>query len=157
MKNYLKAFAIALAFGAGTYAALGRAQSAQKSADPVYMGTWKIAAVEAAPWVPADRAQFSPYDAMLLGKTITFEPRRIVAPSVLACKGPRYEVRRVGADYLFQGGLTDPDKQAQALGFRSTPIVTLMTGCEGWFEFHFLDARTAMFALDNRIFTIRAN
>ena len=46
-------------------------------------------------------------------------------------------------------------EQAKALGFAATPIRTLETGCESWFDYHFIDDRTAMFALDNMIYTIR--
>ncbi|MGE5723286.1 MAG: hypothetical protein ACM3YM_12585, partial [Sphingomonadales bacterium] len=58
-------------------------------------------------------------------------------------------------DMLFQGTLTDPERQARALGYASgRTIRTLETGCEGAIDFHFIDARTALFALNNRIYRL---
>ena len=48
--------------------------------------------------------------------------------------------------------MTDPDKQAVALGYRIPQIMTLQTGCPDIIDFHFVDANTAMFALDNRLY-----
>ena len=61
----------------------------------------------------------------------------------------------VGAEYLFQGGLTAPAAQAAALGFRGPRIATLETGCAGAIDFHFVNAKTALFALDNMVYTLR--
>ncbi|MDB5723917.1 MAG: hypothetical protein JWQ16_671, partial [Novosphingobium sp.] len=56
---------------------------------------------------------------------------------------------------LFQGGLTAPAAQAAELGFRPAAIPTLETGCEGLIDFHFTEAGTALFALNNNIYTLR--
>ena len=53
---------------------------------------------------------------------------------------------------LFEGGRTDPSKQALALGFKANPVPTVDTGCEGVAEFHFLDENTVLFALNNSIY-----
>ncbi|HKX78950.1 MAG TPA: hypothetical protein VJM34_10570 [Novosphingobium sp.] len=124
-------------------------------ARPDYLGTWQITSTQPAPWInPADTST-SPHDAQLLGKTITYERTRIIAPPLLACDKPAYAIKRARPEGLFQGGLTDPKRQALELGFQRGKVRTLETGCEGWFEYHFLDAQTAMFALDNMIYTIR--
>ena len=78
------------------------------------------------------------------------DPRRVAEGGVVL-----YEITRAPPEGLFQGGLTEPARQAAALGFVGRRIRTLETGCEGWFEYHFLDARTAMFALDNMVYTVR--
>jgi hypothetical protein len=53
---------------------------------------------------------------------------------------------------LFQGSLTNADKQAKALGFAGKTVTTVETGCEGAFDVHFVDADHAMFGLNNRIY-----
>ena len=90
----------------------------------------------------------------LIGKRIVFAPNRIDAPQPLTCRGPHYEIKDYTSDLLFQGTLTDPDKQAAALGFTLPKIRTLETGCAGPIDFHFANANTAMFALNNRIYRL---
>jgi hypothetical protein len=53
-------------------------------------------------------------------------------------------------DMLFEGGLTEPGKQAASLGFHGGTVPTLISGCE--IEFHCVDANTALFALNNSIY-----
>ena len=101
-----------------------------------------------------DRATV-PFDDGLVGKTLTYTRPRIVAPAPLACIRPRYRWIAFPAENLFQGGLTAPAAQALALGFRGAAIPTLETGCEGLIDFHFTKAGTALFALNNNIYTLR--
>ena len=66
-------------------------------------------------------------------------------------------VQEVGPDYLFEGGLTDPVKQAAALGFTSQKIVSLSMGCVSndadiEMDFDLIDHDTAVFALNNVIY-----
>ena len=120
-----------------------------------FYGHWLIAEAHPAPWHnPADPGT-APFDDHILGKLIVYMPARIVGPRVLACKGPHYRMLEVGPDYLFQGGLTAPALQAAALGFRGSRIATLETGCAGAIDFHFINATTALFALDNMVYTLR--
>lgn len=56
---------------------------------------------------------------------------------------------------IFQGVLTEPARQAAALGFAEKAIATLETGCEGLLDYHFRDDGTAMFALNNAIYLMR--
>ena len=44
------------------------------------------------------------------------------------------------------------DKVAQALGFATRPIDSLVTGCASEIEFHAIDADHAVFALNNSLF-----
>lgn len=125
------------------------------AAEPAYLGAWHIAEARPAPWVKSAAETFPEEERRLVGQTVTYGPARIEGPSPLACDGPRYELLDVPPEGLFQGGLTAPAEQATALGFRSRTIETLQTGCEGWIDFHFVDATTALFALNNAIYTLR--
>lgn len=139
---------------AGLLAAVLAAPAMATAALPTYLGVWLIAEAHPAPWRPTPYPGDLLESRKLVGRKIVYTPRGITAPAPLACRDPQYRLREVGPDYLFQGGLTSPQAQATALGF-GPRITTLETGCEGWFEFHFVNDRTAMFALDNMIYTLR--
>lgn len=120
---------------------------------PYFLGKWTISASQPAPWSkPADKPVESDLKA-LMGRDVVFLKDRIDAPSPLGCRKPRYELKQYPPDMLFQGTLTDPDKQAKALGYGPS-IETLETGCEGAIDFHFLDRHSAMFALNNRLYRL---
>jgi len=121
---------------------------------PAYLGPWVIARSQAAPWSAPDEPPVQSDIERLVGKRVVFDRDRIEAPEPLACAGPHYEIISYTSDLLFQGNLTDPDKQAMALGYRLPQIMTLETGCAGPIEFHFLNAITAMFALNNRLYRL---
>ena len=121
---------------------------------PGILGVWTIVSARRAPWqtaaFPPDAAEMN----RLAGARVIFKRDRIIAPSPLGCRKPHYEVRGYTPDMLFQGGLTSPTRQASALGFTGPKIPTLETGCEGALDFHFVDAKTAIFALNNSLYTI---
>jgi hypothetical protein len=135
------------AIGVLTWAAGGA------SADALdYQGIWTITTSEPAPWAgPKEKPDASDLKA-LIGHTVTFWTDRIDAPAPLGCKKPHYAIKQYGADMLFQGGLTDPGKQAAALGFVDKTIPTVETGCDGAIDFHFVNAGTALFGLNNRVY-----
>jgi hypothetical protein len=120
-----------------------------------FYGRWLIAEAHPAPWYNPSDPGTAPFDDHLVGKSIVYSPRRIAGPRLFACRAPRYRMLEVGADYLFQGGLTAPTAQAMTLGFRGPRIATLVTGCAGAIDFHFIDGATALFALDNMVYTLR--
>lgn len=123
------------------------------AAAPDYLGAWKISRSEIAPWASPNDTLGLKDEQVLIGKEIVFERNRIIAPvDYLGCARPHYEMKNYPANFLFQGGLTNPDTQASNLGFHPPGIKTLETGCA--FEFHFIDETTAMFALDNRLYRI---
>jgi hypothetical protein len=97
----------------------------------------------------------APFDDHLVGKNVIYTPTRIAGPRPLAWSGPRYRWVAYLPENVFQGGLTAPAAQAAALGFRPAAIPTLETGCEGLIDFHFTEAGTALFALNNNIYTLR--
>jgi hypothetical protein len=139
---------------AGLAAVTATAQSAEAAPTP-FLGVWRIIETRVAPWAKPGESAFSPEEQRaLVGSTVTYGKRAITARAPLGCAGPHYRWHDVAPDYLFQGTLTDPVNQARALGFGAT-IATLETGCEGLIDFHFVDGRTAMFALNNMIYTLK--
>ncbi len=132
--------------------ALTWASGAVQAAALDYQGVWTITTSEPAPWAePKDKPVASDLKA-LIGHTVTFWTDRIDAPSPLGCKKPHYAIKQYAPDMLFQGGLTDPGKQASALGFVDKTIPTVETGCDGAIDFHFFNAGTALFGLNNRVY-----
>jgi len=104
----------------------------------------------------------------LVGKIIVIKPNEITGPRALACKGPKYSVKDFPASMLFQGAFeemqtrdksVDPAKMAERLGFRGStnqPLwKTLETGCANELDFHFVDAGTAKFGLNNVVYTLK--
>lgn len=127
--------------------------SAAHAANPDVMGKWIVTASQPAPWAqPNDKPVESDLKA-LMGKAVTFATNQIDAPRPLTCRKPHYDMKQYPPDMLFQGGLTEPAKQAAALGY-GEKIATLETGCEGAIDFHFINADSAMFALNNRLYKI---
>src|ERR1700680_1760235 len=97
------ACSIALALFAGLALPSGaRAQEA-------FAGTWTVAKAEKAPWAQTSPPADSELRA-LMGKIVTFAPKKIEGPAPLRCTKLKYEIKSYTADMLFQGSLTDPDK-----------------------------------------------
>ncbi|MBA8883682.1 hypothetical protein [Dokdonella fugitiva] len=124
-----------------------------------YAGRWTIARAEPAPWAAAGGAVDPAEVKRLVGQRVTFEAKRIRGPDPLGCTAPRYVVKDVPAEGLFQGGLAeygdhavDADTLATRLGFNGRPIATLDTGCEGAIDFHATGDDELLFALDNVIY-----
>lgn len=122
---------------------------------PAYIGAWTIAEGHAAPWVDPKDPATAPFDDRILGKTVTFTPERIIAPRPLSCRKADYSLHDVPPEALFQGGLTRPAEQATALGFSGPTSRRLDTNCNAMLEYHFTDAGTMLFALNNTIYTLR--
>jgi hypothetical protein len=139
--------------------------AALAAADAFYLGTWKVDSAVVAPW--ADSATRQPDTAemkSLVGKIVVFKPPEITGPHAFACKGPQYKVAEYPADMLFQGAFdemrrrdksVDPAKLAAKLGFRGAKWKTLETGCGNELDFHFVDANTAEFGLNDYVYTIK--
>ena len=130
------------------------AMSALAVQPPAYLGAWVVSRSQPAPWAAPDEPPVQSDIERLVGKRVVFDRDLIVAPEPLGCIGPHYEIVSYTSDLLFQGSLTEPDKQAMALGYRLPQIMTLETGCAGPIEFHFINATTAMFALNNRLYRL---
>ena len=138
-------------------------------ADPFYIGTWNIVSVASAPWANAELVPDQPEMKELSGKTITFKPKEIEGPHQAACKGPKYRVVNSPIEGLFQGTIdemhrrdksVDMAKMAAQAGFQGTSVKgakwkTLETGCGNELDFHFIDPMTAVFGLNNAVYTLK--
>jgi len=133
------------------------------AADAFYLGAWKIASAVVAPWADPARPDQSEMKS-LVGKMVAIKPREIAGPKILMCKGPIYRVKDYPADWLFQGAFgemhdrdksADPVKIAASLGFKGSSWKTLITGCANELEYHFVDATTAEFGLDDYVYTMK--
>jgi len=135
------------------------------AADAFYLGTWKITSAVVAPWVKGPAYDDDTKEMKsLVGKTVIISPNGTVGPGILSCKGPKYRVVDFPANMLFQGAFeemqrkdkaVDPLRLAAKLGFRGTKWKTLETGCANELDYHFVDATTAEFALNNYIYTLK--
>lgn len=132
------------------------AQARDRVLDVPFFGVWMITKAAPASWTDAAHTSDPFLAQRWVGKKVIFLWDGIDAPAPLGCGGAAYRTVEVPPDYLFQGNLTQPIMQAQALGFRAgAPVRTLQTDCEGAIDFHFVNLNTAMFALDNTIYTMR--
>jgi hypothetical protein len=135
------------------------------AAEPFYFGTWKITSAAPAPWWDDQGHQGDLAEMKsLVGKTIVIQPKAIIGPRQVACKGPNYQVKDYTADMLFQGAFgemqrrdksADPGKIAAKLGFRGSSWKTVETGCGNELDYHFLDPVTAAFGLNNYVYTLK--
>jgi hypothetical protein len=127
------------------------------AAELTLLGSWKISDAVMAPWV----AQQSPGElaeiAKLKGQALTFKLHEIIAPSVIGCSDVGYEVTSLPPESLFQGSLPE-GRQAQAaaaLGLPAGEVPGIDAACStGLFSYHFRDGDSALFALDNVIYTL---
>jgi hypothetical protein len=130
-------------------------------AQEVFAGPWDVVKAEDAPWL-ATRPELKPHPAPALRHArIIFRADRVVAPTWMGCGAPRYEMMSLGFGALFEGGLFDPDHGlndpkglALKLGFTKEPVTSMLTGCSELL-FHLVDQDTAMFALDNVLYTLK--
>jgi hypothetical protein len=129
-----------------------------------WLGTWRIDSAAVAPWVEPGRTPDASEMKSLLGKTVTFEAARIRGPRPLACPKLQYALFDRPPEALFQGMFeqmqgrdpsVQPAKVAEALGFKSSSVRTLETGCANELDFHFVDETTAMFGLNDYIYRLR--
>jgi hypothetical protein len=138
--------AVLAAFGVATFMGVTSVH-----AQGAYTGSWRVSSWKVAPWVPAAERAGIKANTRVLNHTITFGKTKIAGPKIIACTGPKYEIKSVPFENLFEGGLKIPATEAPALGFKA-PVQTLMPGCD--MEFHSLDTNNAMFALDNVLYTM---
>lgn len=121
-----------------------------------FFGVWTITKAVPAPWIDRTKASDPFLARRWVGKKIIFFRSGIDAPFPLGCDAPRYRTVELPPEGLFQGNLKSPTIEAQALGFRAgAPVTTLQTDCEHFIDYHFVNYSTAMFALDNTIYTLR--
>jgi hypothetical protein len=135
------------------------------AAEPFYLGTWKVTSAVAAPWWDSQQNPDPTEMKSLVGKSVTFEAKRILGPRPLLCNQIHYRVRNYPADWLFQGSFgemhlrdksVDPVKVAASVGFsKGTSWKTVETGCGNEIDYHFIDDTTAAIGLNNYIYILK--
>lgn len=117
------------------------------------LGKWRITRAVVAPWTDEAGAGEKP---ALVGESVVFRSKSVKASAPLACGDAEYEATSMPPEGLFQGGLPTPANEAMTpLGFSDQMIEGVLLACDtGTFEFHFVAPDTALFALDNRIWTL---
>ncbi|MES2299962.1 MAG: hypothetical protein V4582_23190 [Pseudomonadota bacterium] len=131
------------------------------AAQGVFAGAWDVVGAQDAPWLAA-RKELKAHPEPLLRKAhFEFGAHRLGAPGWMGCKKPKYEMMSLPFDNLFEGGLSDPDhglnnpaQLASKLGFTAEPVPSMLTGCTELL-FHLVDKDTAVFGLNNMIYTLR--
>jgi hypothetical protein len=149
MKRVLAVAVAAVGFSA-THAAAG---------DNPFLGTWKVAEAKVAPWIGASDPMPAA-NPQMRNATFTFAAASVTAPEPLGCAAAVYDVKTVGPEFLFEGGLTDPKAQARALGFTSDTFPALSFRCDRpdadvSMDYAMADNNTIVFALDNFIYTLK--
>jgi hypothetical protein len=127
------------------------------AAQDAFAGSWAVTDAQPAPWVDGSAQNQPNIDPAIRHGKFTFKKDSVDGPKPFNCKKVQYTLSEVGPDYLFEGGLTDPVKQAAALGFKSQKIKSLNMGCVSndadiEMDFDLIDHDTAVFALNNVIY-----
>jgi hypothetical protein len=133
-------------------------QIGSADAQEPFAGSWDVVDVVQAPWVEADYK--GPIDAEIARGRITFMAQAVQAPGFLNCDKARFEVARVPVEFLFQGNLSDPVRQAAGLGHDGRDILNLAMSCQSgdadvYMDFSLLADDLLVFALDNMIYRLR--
>lgn len=149
--------------GAATMAVLGITAGAVlrpgfADAQEPFAGSWDVFDVVQAPWVEADYN--GPIDEQIAKGRITFMPKAVQAPGFLNCDKARFEITSVPPEFLFQGNLSDPAKQAADLGHDGGEIRNLAMTCDAadadvYMDFSLLSDDLLVFALDNMIYRLQ--
>jgi uncharacterized protein YecT (DUF1311 family) len=114
---------------------------------------WKVSDSAFAPWIDFEKNR--PKDTTTLdagSSTIVFRANRIEAPAPLACNTPKYELKTVSADQIFEGRLKNPVQDAKDFGLDAKGIVMLDTGCG--VMVYFVDPYKAVFDIADWVYTI---
>lgn len=144
-------------FGMGLLASTALAMTAQAAGSPgQFAGNWIIANAVSAPWAdPKQPLPDTSERASLVGKDVTIGPKTITGPRQVACPDPNYEIKDYTTDMLFQGTLTDPARQASALGFKGKTVKVLETGCENEVDWHMADNGMIEFGLNDYVYVLK--
>jgi hypothetical protein len=125
------------------------------------LGRWRIETAAVAPWVKPEKIHELVKEENVrryVKQPITFEAAAVKSRDpIFACKGATYEPTRIPPEGLFQGNLPSPQGQiahALELPDGNTPGVDVVCP-NSRFSYHFRDKDTALFALDNVIYTLK--
>jgi hypothetical protein len=130
------------------------------AAENVLFGKWQITDAVAAPWaVNQESKGQSAETRKLLNMPITFAAKTMKSNyPTLNCSDAAFEVRNDPPDVLFQGALAEPNQArvAESMGLPRGDVPGVEVNCSsGDFPFHFRDNDTALFALNDVIYTIK--
>ena len=150
----------ATCFAVAGVATIAAWQSRPAVAQEAFAGSWDVVSVQPAPWVDANSADKPILNEEVARGRITFMADSVQGPSFLNCDKAKYEIAKVPPEYLFEGGLIDPVRQAKELGFAGGEILQLSMGCisgdaDIGMDFDLISEDTAVFALDNMIYTMK--
>jgi hypothetical protein len=125
----------------------------------LFYGSWQVADAKVASFYDGSGAKPSP-DPELIGKTIVIAPTSSSGSKVLTCPKTIYSAAKVPNDFLFEGNLKNPVKDAADLGFKGEEIVSLNLGCDSKdgdleFDFPMVDQDTILLGLNNMIYTLK--
>jgi hypothetical protein len=125
----------------------------------LFYGAWKVTDAAIASFYDGSGAKPAP-DPELIGKTVVFAPTSVSGSKVLACSKTIYSAARVPTDFLFEGNLKNPVKDAADLGFTGEEFVSLTEGCDSRdgdleFDFPMVDQDTILLGLNNMIYTLK--
>ncbi|WP_374652571.1 hypothetical protein [Dongia sp.] len=159
----MKRVHLAIAASCIAFAAIGTIavwQSHPAVAQEAFAGSWDVVDVQPAPWVDANSANKPYVNEEVARGRITFMADSVQGPALLNCDRAKYEIAKVPPEYLFQGGLSDPTRQAKELGFKGGEIVQMSMSCisgdaDIGMDFDLLDEDVAVFALDNMVYRMR--
>ena len=128
------------------------------AAENALFGKWQITDAAIAPWAANQKGQ-SAETRKLLNLQITFAAKTMKSNyATLNCSDAAFEVRSDPPDVLFQGALLEPNQAsvAESMGFPRGDVAGVEVNCaSGDFPFHFRDADTALFALNDVIYTLK--
>nr|WP_298683788.1 hypothetical protein [uncultured Dongia sp.] len=130
------------------------------SAQEAFAGSWDVVDVQPAPWVTQTSDNQPMLNEEIARGRITFMADSVQGPGFLNCDKAHYEIAKVPPEYLFQGGLTEPVRQAKELGFKGGEILQLSMACisgdaDIGMDFDLIDEDIAVFALDNMIYKMK--
>jgi hypothetical protein len=128
------------------------------AAENALFGKWQIADAAVAPWASKPRGP-SAETRKLLNLQMTFAAKTMKSNyPTLNCSDASFEVQSDPPDVLFQGALSEPNQAsvAESMGFRRGDVPSVEVNCSsGDFPFHFRDADTVLFALNDVIYTLK--
>jgi len=148
-------------------AALSLAALPALAGEADFYGSWKITESVKAPWEDPANPMTTDDPAEYTGKVVEIAKGRMTGPDLMGCGETSLSVDSFPYAGLFEGGLGvkpgDPAapydeakarRLAEGLGFAAEPVESLIHGCSELI-LHRLDAKTLVFGLNNRIFTMK--
>ena len=132
-----------------------------RAQDISIFGTWEIVEAAPGPWTEeSQRAALTAQGKHMLKTVITFSNGKVASrhKAFNCTRAVLYEPNALDADTIFSGNLPEPNPTAAALrlGFKRGEVKGVDVRClKAKYTFHFRDANTAMFNLDNIIYTLK--